>query len=398
MSAAMRKGACPTIQTPMASGDGLLVRVKPPGGRIAADAARAVANASGRCGNGVLELTNRANLQIRGLRVETVADFAAVVVTHGLAAAEPAVEIVRNVMTSPLGAADPSADADSHAMAEEIEALLAAEPRLRALPPKFGFLTDGGGAVPLTGVTADIGFRWIGGRLLVTLDGTTVAAMIAPDALTETARALAVAFLEFAGAGQRMLDVDAEAVYRAAGLATRPAPLLAPAPLPPVGIGSNYVGIGLPLGQIDAEILTALAGLADAFGDGWLRLTPWRTVIIAGVQHGEELAEAAVGLGLAAMDNDPRLGIAACVGGPACSSGTVPARRDAILLAAAGIAGVHVSGCAKGCALSRAAPITLVGNAGRYDVVRNGRAGDLPTERGLAIGRAIALLRPKVSA
>jgi precorrin-3B synthase len=49
-----------------------------------------------------------------------------------------------------------------------------------------------------------------------------------------------------------------------------------------------------------------------------------------------------------------------------------------------GLAGtIHVSGCAKGCARSTPADYVLVGQDGRYGVVRGGTARD-PTTRTLA--------------
>ena len=51
----------------MPSGDGLLVRVKPFGGRLQAAALAALAEAVAAYGNGVVQLTSRGNLQIRGV-------------------------------------------------------------------------------------------------------------------------------------------------------------------------------------------------------------------------------------------------------------------------------------------------------------------------------------------
>jgi precorrin-3B synthase len=42
-----------------------------------------------------------------------------------------------------------------------------------------------------------------------------------------------------------------------------------------------------------------------------------------------------------------------------------------------------VSGCAKGCARSGPAAVTLTGRAGRFDLVRDGRAWDGPQRPGL---------------
>ncbi len=54
---------------------------------------------------------------------------------------------------------------------------------------------------------------------------------------------------------------------------------------------------------------------------------------------------------------------------------------------------LHVSGCAKGCAHAGPAALTLVGRDGRYDLVRNGRAGDAPTLTGLSVEQIVAALR-----
>ena len=66
MNAVAPRGWCPSLFAPMQSGDGLLLRVKPPGGVLAAEAARALAVAATRYGNGVIELGNRASVQLRG--------------------------------------------------------------------------------------------------------------------------------------------------------------------------------------------------------------------------------------------------------------------------------------------------------------------------------------------
>ena len=89
-------------------------------------------------------------------------------------------------------------------------------------------------------------------------------------------------------------------------------------------------------------------------------------------------------LGLIVDENDPLLRVDACPGAPACRSASVDTRATARGLAASGLAGtLHVSGCAKGCARSMAADLTLVGEAGRYGVIRNGTTRD-------AIERTIA--------
>ena len=139
------KGWCPTLLSPMESGDGWLARVKPSAGMVSADAARLIANAARRHGNGHIDLTSRANLQIRGLSPRSAQAFAGMIIGAGLPNTNPLLESVRNVMASPLGPDDPSASFDSHVVARDIEAMLAERPALWALPSKFGFVVDAGG-------------------------------------------------------------------------------------------------------------------------------------------------------------------------------------------------------------------------------------------------------------
>src|SRR5689334_21370364 len=67
MSASGVKGWCPGALRPMESGDGLVVRVRPFGGRLEAAQTAGLAELAGRYGNGLIDVTSRANLQIRGV-------------------------------------------------------------------------------------------------------------------------------------------------------------------------------------------------------------------------------------------------------------------------------------------------------------------------------------------
>ena len=113
-AAPRRRGWCPSLYDPMETGDGLLVRVKPPAAGLASAAARALADAAERFGNGVVELTRRGNLQVRGLSPNGVAGFASAMVAAGLA--DPAGQLTANLQNQVQGALnsnDPAAVRDS---------------------------------------------------------------------------------------------------------------------------------------------------------------------------------------------------------------------------------------------------------------------------------------------
>ena len=408
------KGWCPTLLSPMESGDGWLARVKPSAGVLSADAARIIGDAARRHGNCHIDLTSRANLQIRGLSPRSAQTFAEIVIGAGLANADPSAETVRNVMASPLGPDDASAAFDSHAVARDIETMLAQERALWALPSKFGILVDAGGALPLADITADIIVRADGSALAISLDGGKQAAPCSPPAAAEAVKRLAHAFLRLAeklsDAPRRMralvIAVGEEAIFAEAGIT---AGLLQPgirsAARSPIGLISfgdqerGAFGVTLPFGRIEADALRALAELSEHCGNGNLCTTPWRALLMTGVtaSSSEALAKEVRSLGLITDSADPRLNIFACVGAPSCMSASVDARGDASRLAAAvGATGnetLHVSGCVKSCAHRGAASLTLVGRDGFYDLIRDGTATDRPSLIGLTIDQVEALLQ-----
>lgn len=373
MKAIVVKGWCPSLYEPMASGDGLLVRVKPPGAIVTADAARQLGAAVARYGNGVIELTNRAAIQVRGLTEAGRAPFAAVMVAAGLAAPDPNVERRRVVILSPL------AGGEIRAIAAAIEATLVRDPRLTALPAKFGVSVDGGGVLPLGDVGADIHVVCTEATCSVMLMDKGYAKTVAAAEVPKVVSHFALVCLDL---GARRLPP----LRQLAGIGW----------LPYSNSEHGIFGFGLPFGAITATTLTSLAALAGQWGDGTLRVTPWRAFIVPGVPADaiSRLREAGAALGLIIDAADPRQAIFACPGQPACASATVAARADAEQLVKLGLpATVHVSGCAKGCAHPAPARITLVGEVGHYNIVRNGRSTDTPSEQGLTIAEIIAVLR-----
>ncbi len=356
-----QRGWCPSLHEPMATGDGLLVRVKPPSARLSSDAARALADAAARFGNGVIELTRRGNLQVRGLSAVGVPGFAAAMVAAGLADPDPDVERRRIVMPPPLAGDDPTVAADALALAEAIEAIVPA-----GLPPKVCIAVDGGGV----------------------LAGTPAADIV-----------ISVQTSRFAGIDGTVPAVDTVALVQQQllAMAGKARGTVQPARAPGSAIGFHRYavgwhgafGLGLPFGQTDPAGLRHLADLADRFSEGAIRTSPWRAMLLGRVRCCDVPALQRAAAEWVIDPADPRLGITACVGSPGCDRATVPARLDAAWLAARGAGGpLHISGCAKGCAYSGGP--ALVGAAGRYSRVDNWRAGTTPAPQGLTLIDATA--------
>ncbi len=423
------KGRCPSLMTPMESGDGLLVRVKPRAATLTAVQAEAVAAAAGRFGNGMIEPTNRGHLQVRGLTDSTVDGFAEAIAGIGLAAAGPQAEAVRNVLADPLGPDDPAARFDSHALAHRLSAVLETDPAFHDLPDKFGLLVDAGVALPLAGRTADIMVRADGEGLFIALAGgdcrlSLPESGLEESGLEEAVRRLLAAFLAWrkgqgsaaaSPAPKRMRAMvaacGARAVFDAAGLNGARAVESVPEPAadrPPAGFvavagaAQGCFAAAAPFGSMEAGDLAELADLSRRFADGTIRVTPWKSLILWGVLPANAAAVGAAvsDIGLVAAADDVRSRIVACAGRPRCAGGHADTRADAAYLTAAGLPGtglLHLSGCAKGCAHPAPAGATLVAGPGGYGLVRNGRAGDAPERTGLtpeAVARILAAAKP----
>ena len=397
----MIRGWCPDLFTPMQSGDGWLVRVRPRRSVLSAGDGRAIADGAERFGNGIVELTNRGNVQIRGLTPASAGLFASAMVAAGVSDGRAS----HNLLASPLAGVDPLVHPQTVEVAGTLERALAAAGDLGGLPDKFLFVVDGGGVAGLRAVRADIAVRFATGRWAIWLDGEKLGAGCAVGSIADAVLGLARGFLAKGAGARRMRALvqsgGAGSLFRDAGLVADGAPdtdgdadWLGYRAL---GDGRGAFSLGVPFGQMRAEGLRDLADLSVRFADGALRITPWRAVLLAGVTQHREAALQSAAAAWITRDDDPRRRIVACPGSPGCASATVCARADAEILATIPLPSlVHVSGCGKGCAHPLPAPIALVGRDGVYDVVRDGRAGDTPFATGLTMAEAAQILMETV--
>ena len=414
------KGWCPGALRPMLSGDGYLVRLRIRGGVASAAAARAIASCAQEFGNGLIDLSARANLQLRGVQEASLPHLIEALRAHRLIDESAEAESVRNVMASPLAGVGGDAAFDVSAHVRALEQRLVSDAALHALPSKFGFIIDDDGPLSLSTVNADIRFlalREAGAqRFEVRLAGCEAAAVIDACALADVAAGLARAFVAQARTcdppPRRMAGLvaakGAAAIWRAAGLAPLAREAKVGPPAQPLGHhtcgASGWLGLGFAFGRLGACDLTWLADMAERHGAGELRLTPWRAVLLPGVdaQAAQEIL-AQADARIITDPSDARLAVIACPGAPACASAEAPTQEDALALAPlaralapAGVA-LHVSGCAKGCARPAPTPVTLTARAGLYDLIAAGRASDAAALSGLDLDACRAALRAMAS-
>ena len=120
------KGWCPGALRPMTSGDGLVVRVRARCGAFSVTEMSALARAAAEHGNGHIDITRRANLQIRGVTEESFPKLIDRLGQLGLLDVSAGVEAIRNFMIAPLTGLDPAA-ADVRPVVHELARLLATD-------------------------------------------------------------------------------------------------------------------------------------------------------------------------------------------------------------------------------------------------------------------------------
>lgn len=380
-----RRGACPAFAAPMETGDGLLMRLVPADGTLTLAQVRGLAEAARAFGNGLLEVSARGSLQVRGLREDTVAALQdatrtlAIVPREGLP-----------IDTSPLCGLDAAEIADARPLARRIRAEVARAGIAGRLGPKVSVVIDGGGSIRLDGLKADVRLEAepVGADVLWTLNGA--GAPLPEAAAAERAVAL-LAQIAVIGPSARATDLWGTGDKAARVVRERARPPIGPILLHD---GRLAVGVGLPFGAVDADTLCAIADAAQAAGARDLRPAPDRVLLACGLDPAAAGAffETAARLGCLVQASDPRAFVAACPGAPACASAHMPARALAPAIADAlaplldGSVSIHLSACTKGCAHPAPATLTFVGMDATVALVHEGLAGQAirplrPTDR-----------------
>jgi precorrin-3B synthase len=400
----LRRGACPGLSEPMPTGDGLLVRLLPIG-TIALSAFAGLCAAARTHGNGVVEITSRGSIQVRGLSAASAPRFATDIAALGIAA-QDGIPIHCNA----LAGLDAAEVFDGAALAAELRRALAR----RSLPGKFGakvcVAIDGGGALDLAALSADIRLKAevINGSvaLRVSIAGdeanATDLGLVAPaDAVETVMRLLDVL-------AQRGRDVRARDILATEGAAVfhsalssysqrdvdgrdKPGHDGGGAQTEAIGLhylrdGSFACGIGLPFGHADARLLERLANAALRAGASGLRAAPGRVLMTIGLarETAADFAAAAGEFGFIVRADDRRRSVIACAGAPICASAHITARAIAPLVADAvmphieGLGTIHISGCSKGCARAAPAALTVVGTPDGCALVAEGSARGTP--------------------
>ncbi|MFI6977827.1 cobalamin biosynthesis protein CobG [Embleya sp. NPDC050154] len=413
-----RDDACPGVVDASPADDGLIARVRLPGGRLTPAQLHELAELAARFGTGSVDLTARANIQLRGLAEADLPALAEAVTAAGLMPSRSH-DRVRNILASPLAGRDPNALLDADAVLTAVDHALCAAPDLTALSGRFLIGIDDGG-LPIASARHDLDLVAPARDTfaLHTAGHDTAwrfAPADAPAAIVHAARAFLAARADTGAWHIRELPSGAARFAATLGSAPFPSRIREPAVAgpspggprrhsgsrPPIGVlpqsdGRFAVGALVPLGRLTRRHLSTLVGLRAE-----LRITGTRGVVIRDVTDPAATSAALEAAGLPCDPASPWRGVTACSGLGACRRALADVRTEAtrhalghspigVALAdttpmdtdraaadppgALGRADTHWVGCARACGKPAGATLVVAREDGTYETVPPGRA------------------------
>jgi precorrin-3B synthase len=409
---------CPGVIHAVQAKDGLLIRIRVPGGLIDANQLRTIADLSHSFADGTIEITSRANLQLRAIRNQDLSHIVEGISSAGLLPS-PQHDRVRNIVTSPLAGLDSEELMDPRPLILELDRRLRADTVFVNLHPKFSFAIHGGPRwfsrdhddISLEAVNLNSASHFylsIGGvssgfvvKRTDAVDCTLAAARMCIRLAKESSQTVrGKAVVTIPGAMKRIIDALSY--------------LLTPSPVSPSSCLVNEALIGIyattqndrvsiipsvPLGRLTAEQAIYLATSANEW-EGDLRLAPWRGVVLGSIPKSavDNIVGRLHSMGLSSDGRDGFRGIAACAGNNGCEASLADVRGDAAslaqrLLGHAVPSGwtVNLSGCEKQCARRHGATAELVAGPSGYTLNIEGRRVASDCSREFALNAVAAL-------
>jgi precorrin-3B synthase len=382
---------CPGILHPVPAKDGMLMRMRVPGGLISAHQLGTVASLSKDFADGQVEITSRANLQLRAIQARNLP-----AIVEALSAMDflPSREHdrVRNIATNPLTGLVPEEVIDTRSLVRELDRRLIVDERLVELHPKFSFGIYGGGTL-FSHEPDDLAlhthehsglFQIFIGRLdtgyAVPFDGAVDCLLDAARLCIKLAQQNGLLIrgrklISVPGLIETIIEVLSPSLLRSPGYEVPAVITLAPIGFhPAIDASKRNIIPAVVLGRLTSKQAKLFAQLA-AEHSGDLRLAPWRGIVLGAVAL-ECVADVVAHLEAAGLNLDERdgfHGMAACAGTTGCDASLADVRGDAqrIALRLSGRSPVprwtiNLSGCEKQCAMRHGAMAELVGTASGY--------------------------------
>jgi ferredoxin-nitrite reductase len=397
---------CPGLFTPILAPDGILCRLRIPGGQLTAPQLEQLASFCDARQIPHLQITNRANLQLRNVPPDT--DFTPLQ-SAGLTGSIPGTDHLRNIMVSPLAGFDPQAQIDTRSLVWPLDRLLSTWPDLVHLSPKFSIGLDGGERLSVRSQLNDLRFLCREGAFHLRLADQTF--RLLPQNTVQVVQALIEVYLHHVDRHlpkpprfaklltQVGLEVFAQAIAPWTIAVPNDETSEEQLQTMPVGLfPGQSIALAVPLGQISMAQLRGLATLVTHSGAGVLHLTPWRNLVLPGMGGLAEVDRELQRLQLSRHPDNPWRFLIACSGSTGCASGLTDVQTDAHHLAQLPNltqTTIHLSGCDKFCAHRGVSDLTLVAVAPETYELRRGKDVVAVLPRSAALAQAqTQLIKP----
>jgi sulfite reductase (ferredoxin) len=386
-----------------------MLRVRIDGGQLSSEQLRVISDISVKYARGTADVTDRQNIQLHWIEIESVPAIWEALEGVGLSTTEACGDTPRVILGCPLAGLDSDELIDATPEIAAISDKFIGDPSLSNLPRKFKSSISGCAAqcthheindIAFAAVrhpeTGEVGYDlWVGGGLSTNpMIAKRLGAFVRPDQVPEVWKAVCEVFRDYgyrrlrhrarikfliADWGAEKFREVMEKEYLGYSLPDGPAPVnVDSAARDHVGVhrqqdGLSYVGFAPRVGRLDGEQLGSIATLADRYGSGRVRTTAQQKMIILDVPDsavGDLVAELGA-LGLPAEPSAFRRHTMACTGIEFCKLAIVETKGRAMTLIdelERRLPGfetpvtINVNGCPNSCARIQTADIGLKGS------------------------------------
>jgi ferredoxin-nitrite reductase len=389
--------------------DAFMARLRIPGGQLKTFQLREIAAIAKELTTGYVQITTRANLQIRLIEPKNAPEFLRRIQLIGLHTRGAGADNIRNLTSNPTAGIDPHELIDCTPYVQELAQFIINHREFYNLPRKFNVAFDGGGLIGSVEDTNDIGIKAVkaDGKIgfRIAAGGATghktfardLGVIVPPGDIVKVIVALIRVYIANGNRGDRkkarlkhLLEkwtLDQYLAETEKLLGTQ----LARTPLDPAALeypfetvphshigaypqrqaGFHYLGVALPVGQLTSRQLQRIADIADHYGSGEIRLTVWQNLIIPNIPATflETVKKEVRRIGLDWKQSNLASGVIACTGNKYCKFSSTDTKGHALALIKHlehrveldVPINIHFTGCPHSCAQHYMGDIGLLG-------------------------------------
>jgi ferredoxin-nitrite reductase len=389
-----------------------MCRLRLPGGILRSDQLLGLAQLADDCAAGHVDITTRANLQIREIPAARAMQLLTGLRDLGIVTLGAGADNIRNVTCSPLSGIDSTELIETLPLAKELHYHILHRRELFGLPRKFNIAFDGSGRISSLAETNDISWHAVeaqgsdqlqpGIYFQLGLGGITghgdfakpTNILVAPSDCIAVSEAILRVFIQHGDRSDRkkarmkyVLDAWGIDKFLLAVEQELGRPLLRVAPesfhradhvdrWAHVGVHAqkqpqhHYIGVTVPAARLSSGQLRGLAQIASQYAGNQIRLTVWQNFLIPNVHESkvDAVMEALSSLGLNWDSSGFHAGLVACTGNAGCKFAASDTKRDSMKLAdylqqrfqLDQPINIHLTGCHHSCAQHAIGDIGLI--------------------------------------